>query len=117
MKKLSFALCLVLIFSMMLSACGKEEELSIEERAKALAIGAPYSYAVQVLGEEGTEHPSGNQVYTWDCGNGKVLYVWLQIPSEDHDHSEGDDHHHVYDYPNDFIIKDFEIVEVPTGEQ
>jgi hypothetical protein len=49
-------------------------------------------------------------VYSWDCGDGKTLYVWLTIPYDDHDHT-GVDHDHSYSYPNEFVIKKLEIRE------
>ena len=104
MKKLALIICLALLLSISLSSCGK----SMEERAASIVVGMTYGDAVTLMGEKGELTDPEEDLYTWDCGNGKTLCVWLKMPVYD-DHSDHTGHNHSYDYPNSFMISKIEM--------
>ena len=107
MKKIIAAICLVLLLILTVSGCGNR----IEERSAELKEGMTYAEAVEILGKKGEDIGEDDTVFSWDCGDGKTLLVWLTIPYDDHDHSDPT-HTHNYEYPDQLVIRKIEI----TGE-
>ena len=106
MKIIIAVICLVSVLALALVGCGNRSE----KRSEKLEAGMTYEKAVDILGKKGELVENDDVVYSWDCGDGKTLYVWLTIPYDDHDHT-GVDHDHSYNYPNEFVIKKLEIRE------
>ena len=112
MKRIIAIICLVSVLALALAGCGNR----IEKKSAKLEAGMTYEKAVDILGKKGEMVESDDIVYSWDCGDGKTLYVWLTVPYDDHDHI-GIDHDHSYNYPDEFVIKKFEIVDNSAEEQ
>ena len=106
MKRIIAVICLVAVLALTLASCGNR----IEKKAAKLEEGMTYEKMIDILGKKGELVEDDDIVYSWDCGDGKTLYVWLTIPYEDHDHT-GVDHDHNYNYPDEFVIKKLEIRE------
>ena len=105
MKRIIAVICLVSVLALALAGCGNR----IEKRSARLEAGMTYEKAIDILGDEGELVENDDIVYSWDCGEGKTLYVWLTIPYDDHDHS--------YNFPNEFVIQKFEIREGALTEE
>ena len=112
MKRIIAVICLVSVLALTLASCGNR----IEKKAAKLEAGMTYEKAVDILGKKGELVEDDDIVYSWDCGDGKTLYVWLTVPYEDHDHSILEEDH-IYNFPNEFVIRTFEIREGALAEE
>ena len=112
MKKIIAIICLALILVLTLGGCGNR----IEKKLAKIEEGMTYAEVVEILGKKGEAVDTDEIAFSWDCGDGRTLYVWLTIPYDDHDHLALD-HDHNYNYPDEFVISKFEIKDNGTAEQ